>query len=481
MTTATIVGAGPNGLTAAAVLARAGVDVTVVERLPTIGGATASAATLGEGTIVDLGSAAHPFGVTSAAFRALGLEQPELGEHRLEWVHPETPLAHPLPGGRAALLHRDAEQTARQFGVDRDAWLRLHAPATERPYDTASAILSPLVRIPEHPLLLARLGLRGAWPATMLAPAIFRSGAARALFAGAATHATLPLEHPLTSAFGIAFGGVGHSTGWPFAKGGSQAISDALARVAVAAGARIETGVDVTDLRELPPSDLTLLDLTPHQLLRLGGLELEPGYTRRLAGWKYGPAVSKVDWLLDGPVPWEDERVAGAGTIHLGGTIGEIAAAERDVASGRMPARPFVLACQPTAADPTRAPEGKHILWAYAHVPNGYAGDAVPAIEAQIERFAPSFRERILKRVATPPAALEAWNPNLVGGAIGGGSLAGTQQLMRPTLVSPYRVPTTGRGNASAIYLCSSSAPPGGGAHGMSGWHAAHAALTDLG
>ncbi|GEK79189.1 phytoene desaturase family protein [Agrococcus baldri] len=469
MTTATIVGAGPNGLTAAAVLARAGLDVTVLERLDHVGGASASAPAFGDQALIDLGAAAHPFGVTSAAFRALDLEQ-----HGLEWVHADYPMAHPLPGGRAAILHRDAEQTARELGVDRYAWLRLHAPATEDPYATAESILSPILPWPTRPLHLARIGVRGAWPTSMLAPAVFRSGAAQALFAGNATHATLPLGMPLTSAFGIAFGGVGHSAGWPFAKGGSQAVPDALRRVAEAAGARVETGVDVTDLREIT-TDLVLLDVTPRQLLRLAGDRLERLYAQRMLRWRYGPAVSKLDLLLDGPVPWADERVARAGSVHVGGTLREIAAAEHDVAAGRMPQRPFVLLTQPTVADPERAPAGKHIVWAYAHVPHGWPGDASAHIEAQIERYAPGFAERVLERRPSPPAALELWNPNLVGGAIGGGSIGGTQQLLRPRPLRPYRVPIDGR-----VFLCSSSTPPGGGVHGMAGWHAAHAALRDL-
>lgn len=470
MTTAVIVGAGPNGLTAAAVLARAGVSVTVFEARDRVGGAASSdTAFEGEAT-VDLGAAAHPFGITSPAFRSL-----ELDRHGLEWVHAPEPMAHPLPGGRAAILHHDLDQTARQFGVDARAWRLLHEPIADRPHDTAASVLGPLLRIPQNPLLFARLGIRGALPASVLARTLFRSGAAQAMFAANATHATLPLHHPLTSAFGVTFGGFGSSTGWPFARGGTQAISDALAAAAAEAGARIETGTEIRSLDELPAADATLLDITPRQLLTLAGDRLPWLYERRMRGWKYGPAGSKVDLLLDGPIPWADSRVEGAGTVHVGGTLAEIEHAEREVARGRMPQRPFVLVTQPTAADSGRAAEGRHLVWAYAHVPFGWEGDAVPLIEAQIERFAPGFRDRIVGRRATPPAMLEQWNPNLVGGSIGGGSIGGTQQLARPRLLKPYRVPIE-----EPVYLCSSSTPPGGGVHGMSGWHAAQAVLRDL-
>lgn len=473
MTSAVVVGAGPNGLTAAAVLARAGVSVTILERAERIGGATASAPVFGEGTIVDLGAAAHPFGVASHAFRELELER-----HGLEWAHPAVPVGHPFQDAPAALIYRDAERTAAQLGVDAAAWRRLHDPVTRRPLDTAEAIFAPLVGVPPHPLLLGQIGVRGALPASVLARLAFRSGAARALLAGCATHATLPLGRPLTAAFGLAFAGVGHATGWPFARGGSGAITAALARVAEQHGARIELRREVRELDELPEADLVLLDLAPRHLLRLAQGRLNAGYARRLKGWRYGPAVSKADFLLDGPVPWADERLAGAGTVHLGGRLEEIEAAERAVAAGRMPERPFILITQPSSADPSRAPAGRHILWSYAHVPHGWPGDAGEAIEREIERVAPGFRDRILERRTMPPAALEAWNPNLVGGAIGGGSIGGTQQLARPRMLSPYRVPVRGR---RGVFLCSSSAAPGGGAHGMAGWHAARAALRSLG
>lgn len=474
---AVIVGAGPNGLTAAAVLARAGLAVSVLERLPTVGGAASSVTAFGDRAVIDQGAAAHPFGVISPAFDDLNLER-----HGLEWVHPEYPVAHPLPGGRAAFLQQDADLTAMGLGVDRAAWLRLHQPATDNPRATASSILSPLVRLPEHPLLLARLGLRGAWPASALARTVFRSGAAQALFAGSATHATLPLGHPLTSAFGIAFGGVGHSTGWPFARGGTQEISNALRRAAEDAGAKIQTEHHVADVRELSSADIVLLDLTPRQIVQIAGERLHPLYGRRLRTWHYGPAVAKLDLLLDGPIPWQDTRVERAGTVHVGGTIAEIAAAERAVAHGRMPERPFVLVTQPSSADPTRAADGSHVIWAYAHVPHAWQGDTAAVIESRIEQFAPGFRDRMIARRVNSPSDLEQWNPNLVGGAIGGGSLTGTQQLARPRLFNPYRVPLRSSAEKEQpLYVCSSSTPPGGGVHGMNGWHAAAAVLLDLG
>jgi phytoene dehydrogenase-like protein len=468
--TAAVVGAGANGLTAAALLAVAGMRVTVYEQADTPGGAARSSAVLGEGTVTDLGAAAHPFGVNSPAFHALGLE-----DRGLEWIHPRYPMAHPLPGVESAILHRDAEETARGLGADGPAWLRVHAPVTRHPREALENVLGPLVRVPPHPLTMVEFGLRAAWPAALLARAAFRGGHARALFAGSSAHSTLPLTQPFTAAFGTIFGGLGHTTGWPVAKGGTQRITDALAAVVLENGGTIRTGTKVTDLRELPAADAVLLDLTPRQLLALGGTGLPDRYRRHLQRWRYGCGVYKVDYLLDGPVPWSDPRTGGAGTVHVGGTFEELLEAERLVNRGRIPERPFVMVSQQSAADPSRAPAGRQVLWTYAHVPNGSREPMGGRIDAQIERFAPGFRDRIIGRVETSPTELEAWNPNLVGGDIGGGSLAGLQQVFRPApTLKPYNT------GAPGVYVCSSSTPPGGGVHGMAGHNAARAVLRDL-
>ncbi|WP_424464056.1 phytoene desaturase family protein [Pseudoclavibacter helvolus] len=467
---AIVVGAGPNGLTAAALLAKRGIEVTVYERDAQIGGAARSAELFGPGFVSDLGAAAHPFGIASPAFRELELER-----NGLEWVHPDIPMAHPLPGGRAAMLHRDIEETVRELGVDGPAWRRLHEHFAQRPFETVENTMGPLLRIPPHPVDMVRLGIRGALPAATLAGLAFRSGAAKALLAGSSAHATLPLTRLLTAAFGITFGALGHSTGWPVARGGSSGITDALARVLLDNGGRIETETEITDLRELPRANAVLLDLTPAQVLRIAPEQLEPRYAAHLRRWRYGAGVHKIDYLLDGVVPWSDARVAGAGTVHVGGRMEEIVAAERAVNRGRMPERPFVMVTQQSNADPSRTRDGKQVLWTYAHVPNG-ASDAVrPLLEAQIERFAPGFGDLVRERREWSPSALEAWNPNLIGGDIGGGSLAGSQQIFRPApTLHPYRAGRRG------LYICSSSAPPGGGVHGMPGMHAARAVLHDL-
>lgn len=466
---AIVVGAGPNGLTAAALLAKRGVEVVVYERAAKIGGASRSAELFGDGYVSDLGAAAHPIGIASPAFRELELEA-----NGLTWVHPDIPMAHPLPGGRAAMLHRDIERTAHELGVDGPAWRWLHEHFSHHPFETVENTMGPLLRIPPHPFDMVRLGALGALPAATIAGLLFRSGAAKALFAGSSAHATLPLTHALTAAFGITFGALGHSTGWPVAEGGSSSITDALARVVLAHGGRIETNAEVTDLRDLPDADAVLLDLTPKQILRVAHEQLESRYAAHLAGWKYGVGVHKIDYLLDGPVPWADQRVTGAGTVHVGGRMQEIVAAERAVNRGRMPDRPFVMVTQQSNADPSRTHDGKQVLWTYAHVPNGADLDVRPALEAQIERFAPGFSEVIRDRREWKPSALEAWNPNLVGGDIGGGTLAGTQQIFRPApSLHPYRAGRRG------LYVCSSSTPPGGGVHGMPGMHAARAVLRD--
>jgi phytoene dehydrogenase-like protein len=469
--TAAVVGSGPNGLGAAVVLARAGLAVTVHEAAGTPGGAARSSDLLGPGTVVDLGSAVHPFGAASPLFADLGLHR-----HGLEWLHPPIVAAHPLDDGPPGLLHRSIERTAEELGADGRAWSLLHRGVVERWEDTVEAVLGPLLRRPEHPLALAAFGLRAPWPAAATARALFRGEQARGLFAGSAAHAVLPPRHVLTSAFGTLFGAAAHATGWPVARGGSQAIVDALVAELEAHGGRVLVDSPVTDLDAVRPADVVLLDLTPRQVLGLRGLELPGRYRRALERWRYGSSAYKVDLLLDGPVPWRDPRVGRAGTVHVGGTLEQIGAAEAEVHAGRLPERPFVLVAQQGAADPARAPEGRQVLWAYAHVPHGCddprAGERVLA---QIERFAPGFRDRVRARVDSPPARLQAWNANLVGGDIGGGALDGLQQVFRPAVqADPYATGVPG------VRLCSSSTPPGGGVHGMAGYHAARSALGDL-
>lgn len=468
---ANIVGAGPNGLIAAAVLAEHGFEVQVFERNAKPGGAAASGSTLGEDIVVDLGAAAHPFAFGSAAFAHF-----DLPGHGLEFTFHDYPLAHPLDGADSVLLHQDLARTSEQFPPDARAWRLLHEQLVRSPQKILDNVTSPLLGIPPHPVLMARFGMRALPPARLLAATALRTRQAKALFAGSSAHSMLPLEHPFSSGFGVLFGALGQSWGWPVARGGTGSIIDALLRVLKGLGVQIQTGTHITDLSQLPPAELTMLDVTPRQLLAIAGSRLSPRYRKQLARWRYGTAAYKVDYLLDGPVPWSDPRTANAGTVHVVGDASELAHAEREVAAGRMPQRPFVMVVQPSSADDSRAPAGQHVIWSYAHVPQGYAGNAGQLIDAQIQRFAPGFKDRILRRVVTSPAQLEAWNSNLVGGDIGGGSLSGLQQFLRPTAsLSPYSLGEPG------LYLCSSSTPPGGGVHGMAGWHAAHRALKDLG
>lgn len=469
--TAIVVGAGPNGLAAAARLAEHGVQVTVYEQGGQVGGAARSADTLGPGTMVDLGAAAHPFGVGSPAFRHLDLER-----HGLRWLRHRYPMAHPLDTGRSALLHPDLETTAEELGGDAAAWRTLHRAVARHPLESLENATGPLLRIPPHPLLMAGFGARALWPADALARLAFRTEAARALFAGSAAHSMLPLNHVFTSGFAVLFGGLGQSLGWPVAQGGTNAIIHALVQQLALDNVVIHTNSPVLDLRELPASDAVLLDLTPRQVLELSGTGIGGRYASHLRRWKYGPGAFKVDYLLDGPIPWRDERTAHAGTVHVGGSLGDVMEAEREVGRGRVPERPFVMLAQPSAADESRAPAGQQVIWSYAHVPNGCDADVGPLVDRQIERFAPGFGDRVIGRVETPPRALEDWNPNLVGGDIGGGSLRGTQQVLRPApTLRPYHA------GAPGLYICSSSTPPGGGVHGMAGWHAADAVLRDLG
>ncbi len=462
---AVVVGAGPNGLAAAVTLAAAGRSVLLVEAAATVGGGTRSAPLTGPGTVHDVCSAVHPLGVSSPFLRRLRLH-----EHGLGWVHPDLPLAHPLDGGAAAVLDRSVEATAAGLGADGDRWRHVLGAAAARWDDLALDVTGPLVRPPRHPVALARFGALAVLPAAPLARAVFREEPARALFAGMAAHAFLPLHHPFTASFGLALGASGHSAGWPFARGGSQRIADALLAVFLRLGGEVRTGWRVTDLDELPAARTVLLDLAPRRAADLLGDRMPARARRRFERFRHGPGAFKLDYLLSEPVPWTNEACGRAGTVHVGGTLAEVVEAEAAVTAGRHPARPFVLVAQPSLFDPTRAPAGRHTLWAYCHVPRGSTLDVTRAVEDQIERFAPGFRDVVLERRTMHCGDLEAYNPNYVGGDIAGGSHGGLQLVRRPTLL-PYRTGVDG------VYLCSASTPPGAGVHGMCGHHAARLAL----
>lgn len=458
-----VVGSGPNGLTAAIVMAQAGRRVTVFEAEPGVGGGARSAELTLPGFVHDVCSAIHPLGAGSPVFRTFPLEK-----FGLQWVHPEIPLAHPLDDDSAAVLARSVEETAGLLGEDGRSYYGLVEPAVRRWDEISELVLAP--RIPRHPAFLLGLGWDALKPVTRLARRRFRGQPARALFAGLGAHAMLPLEHLGTSAIALALGVAGHAVGWPFPRGGAQKISDALAGYARSLGVEIRTSTRVTSLKELPRGAEVLCDITPRQLLQLGGEALPRPLRRRLKGYRYGMAAFKVDWALSAPIPWKAEACRRAGTVHLGGTLEEIAAGERTAWRGQTPQTPFVLLAQHTLFDPTRAPADQHTAWAYCHVPNASAEDMLPRIEAQIERFAPGFGNSILARSVTTPARLEAHNANLVGGDISGGSMDFRQMFLRlgarPSASSPWRV-----------WLCSSSTFPAPGVHGMCGYFAAQACL----
>ena len=469
MARAIIVGAGPNGLTAAARLAAEGWEVEVYERAPYIGGAAASSTDIFNNSIVDLGAAGHPFGIVSPAFNALKLE-----DHGLEWLSAGYEMAHPFEGETAVLLSRSLTATAEELGADAQAWEKLHAPIVENIDEHIANLLAPILRWPRYPARLAQFGIPSVASASILGKTFVSTERARALLAGSAVHAIASPTQPFTGAFGLLFGALGMRGGWPVAKGGTQSIIDSLSSVIHAYGGKIFTDCNVSDLRELPRAEATILNLTPRQVLQLRGTSL-PHHTRWiLSRWKYGTAAFKVDFLLSEPVPWSDLRVGRAGTVHVGGTVAEISRAEKSAASGRMPDKPFVLVGQQFVADPSRG----LVLWSYAHVPHGYIerypGEVREAIIRQIERFAPGFREVIVDTHETSPEGLESWNPNIIGGDIAGGAMTGAQTVFRPKISpKPHRL-------RSGLYLASSATSPGAGVHGVAGWWAAEEALTDL-
>jgi phytoene dehydrogenase-like protein len=466
---AVVVGSGPNGLAAAITLAQAGWSVLVLEARDTVGGGARSAELTLPGYIHDVCSAVHPLGAGSPFFRTL-----PLAEHGLEWIHPPAPLAHPFDHGTAAVLERSVEATGKTLGPDAAAYRKLMAPLVADWDKLAVDLLGPLRLPPRHPLALARFGWHAIPSARRLAQRLFEDERARALFAGMAAHSMIPLDQSPTAAFGLVIGILGHAVGWPLPRGGSQRIADALACYLRSLGGEIVTGVRVESLDELPPAGAVLCDVTPRQLLRIAGQRLPAGYRRKLAGYRYGPGVFKVDWALDGPIPWQAAECMRAGTLHLGGTLEEMAAAERVVWRGEHPDKPYVLVVQPSMFDPTRAPEGKHTAWAYCHVPNGSTFDVTERIEGQIERFAPGFRDLILARSVKSAVEMEQYNPNYIGGDINGGVQDLRQLFTRPVFrLVPYSTPLKG------LYICSSSTPPGGGVHGMCGHFAARAALRD--
>jgi len=470
---AVVVGSGPNGLAAAVTLAQAGCRVLVLEGAPTAGGGARSAPLTLPGYVHDVCSAIHPLTRASPFLRRL-----PLAEHGLEWVDPPAPVAHPLDDGPAVVVERSLEQNAAAFAErvgsgDGDRWRRLFAPFTGAGWEpVADAFLGPPLRPPRHPVAALRFAALGLRSAAGLARARLRSEAARATFAGLAAHSLLPLDHAASGAFALMLGALAHHAGWPFPRGGAQRIPDALISLLRAFGGAIETDRPVRSLACLPPARAVLFDVTPRQLLAIAGDALPARYRRALAGWRYGMGVCKVDWALSGPVPWRDPACARAGTLHVGGSLTELAASERDAWEGRHAERPFVLVAQHSLFDPTRAPPGGHTLWAYCHVPHGSDRDVSDRIAAQIERFAPGFRDVVRARHVRTACQMEASNPNLVGGDVNGGVQDIRQILRRPVVAwTPYAVP------GQPWYLCSASTPPGGGVHGMCGWHAAQAAL----
>ena len=463
---AIVIGSGPNGLCAAIELARAGHSVLVREGAETVGGSCRSAALTLPGFVHDVCSTVQALAVASPVMRSM-----PLAEQGLEFVYPPAPVAQPLDDGTAAVLERSVDRTAESLGEDGAAYRRLVGPLVAQWDELSAELLGPL-RFPRRPLKLARFGLRAILSARGLAEGWFRGQRARALFSGLAAHSIVPLEWIGSAAFGLVLAASAHAGGWPLARGGSQRVSDALASYLRSLGGAIETGAPVANVDELPTARAVLCDLTPRQLLRIAGHKFPPGYRAALERFRYGPGIFKVDWALDGPIPWKAQGCTRAGTVHLGGTFDEIADAERAPWRGEHAKRPYVLLVQQTPWDETRAPAGKHTAWGYSHVPNGSTLDMTGAIEDQAERFAPGFRDRVLARATMNSVAMERHNPNLVGGDVAGGANMLSQLFARPVArLNPYATPVKG------LFICSASTPPGAGVHGMCGYWAARAAM----
>lgn len=472
MAKATIIGAGPNGLSAAITLQQAGVETTLLEAGATVGGAARTAEITLPGFHHDLGSSVYPLGVASPFFNSL-----PLARYGHRWIEPPAPLAHPLDDGTAVMLEHDLAATCAGFGNANDAiaYRSLIKPLADDWQNLCREILGPVIHLPRSPLLLARFGIYAMLPAATLTRSAFKSQRARALFAGNAAHSVLPLTSAFSAAVGLVLSAAAHATGWPIAEGGAQSISDALARHFESLGGTIRLNRPVADLNGAEPADAILCDISPQQLRAIAGERMPAAFDRRLAKYKYGPGTYKVDWALSEPIPWKARDCARAATVHLGGSLEELVASEAAPWSGRddFAAKPFVLLVQPSLFDTSRAPRGGHTAWGYCHVRNGSSVDAVEAIEAQVERFAPGFRECVLARSVTTPAKFEAWDANLIGGDLSGGAMTARQLIFRPTS-SNYE---TGIKN---VFLCSASTPPGGGVHGMCGHLAAKRALHTL-
>jgi phytoene dehydrogenase-like protein len=468
---AVVVGSGPNGLVGAITLAQAGRRVLVVEAEPTPGGGLRTEALTEPGFAHDVCSTVHALGAVSPAFADL-----PLAAHGVEWVHPEVPLAHPLDPDRAAVAHRSVADTVAAFTPhDARAYERLFSPLIEHVDSVVATLMEPL-RPPRSPIVMAGFGIHALRSARGLAHGRFEDGHPQALLGGCAAHAIQPLSAPGTAGYGLFLLLLAHASGWPLVRGGSQVLADALVAILREHGGTVETGHPVTSLTELPDTPVTLLDLTPRQVVQLAGDRLPDRYRAALGRYRYGSGVCKVDWALSEPIPWRDPEVRRAGTVHLGGSLAAVTASEAAVAAGTNPDDPYVIVVQPTVADPSRAPAGRHVGWAYCHVPHGSFADRTVAIEAQIERYAPGFRDTVIARNTMTAPAMEAHNANYVGGDINGGSGDLRQLFTRPVAsLHPWATPVDG------LFLCSSSTPPGGGVHGMSGYHAARLALRRAG